>query len=365
MSLGSIAVSAANAATQQPLMLAPPSLRPAPISSLAVGRVRPLALRLPTDNRALLDGQPKSFFMGVDRTVDGQALLVWEGGQYGFVRNPFLLNGETVYTRFHEGIDIAPALRDNQGEPLDLVCAISDGRVVFTSAQQRSSNYGNYVVIEHDWGYGPFYSLYGHLMRMDVQPAEIVKRGHVLGRLGYTGSGIDRRRAHVHLELNILLNERFEQWHARLDPLQPAQTPFHGFNLVGLDIAAIYKALAADPAITIPQFLASQPVYFRVIAPSPRGELEILRRYPWLCGIPRSTKSNLVCPSWEISFTASGLPLHFEPSEQHLPYPIVSSIVPFTGKHSWKTMGRVGGTDTAATLTPKGTEYVNLVMGAF
>lgn len=331
---------------------------------------RPLDLRLPTDNRALFDGPPETFFMGVDRTTEGKTQLVWEGGQYGFVRNPFKLGEETVYTRFHEGIDIAPTLRDNRGEPLDLVRAIGGGRVVFINDKPRASNYGNYVVVEHDWGYGAFYSLYAHLMRVDAVPGEPVRKGDVLGRLGYTGSGLDRRRAHCHLEINMLLSSRFERWQQAAAPAgedapPPAPNLFHGHNLAGLDAAAFFKALAADPTLTIPRFLATQQPYFKVLAPAGPEWPDILRRYPWLCPLALSPKTKIDCPAWEISLSASGLPLSMKPSAQAATQPIVVAVVPFAGKHSWKTMGRVGGTGTAAELTRKGASYIELLLGRF
>jgi len=339
----------------------PPARGPSPLAA-------PLALdlRLPTDNDGLLTGQPEKFFMGVDRTTEGKTELVWQGGQYGFVRNPLKLGEETVYTRFHEGVDIAPTLRDNTGEPLDLVCAISNGRVVFTHTRPSGSNYGNYVVIEHDWGYGPMYSLSGHLMRVDVTPGQFVEKGAVIGRMGHTGSGLDRRRSHLHLELNFLINERFEAWHEKMDPAhQSAHTPYHGYNLVGVDIAALYQALAARPATTIPGFVSTQTPYFKALAPNTHGVPDMLQRYPWLWPVAHQSRMEIKCASWAISFSAAGLPLKIEPSTEVVPYPTVVGVVPFHGKHTWKTMGRVAGTGSAAQLTPKGTTYVNLITGAF
>lgn len=365
-------------ASAEPPRAAAVSPRPTPPSAILPAAYptpldipRPLDLRLPTDNRALFDGPPETFFMGVDRTTEGKTQLVWQGGQYGFVRNPFKLGEETVYTRFHEGIDIAPTLRDQRGEPLDLVRAISGGRVVFTNDRPRASNYGNYVVVEHDWGYGAFYSLYAHLMRVDAVPGSEVKKGDVLGRLGYTGSGLDRRRAHCHLEVNMLLSSRFEHWQQQAaapageDAPPPAPNLFHGHNLAGLDAAALFKAAATDPALTIPRFLATQQPYFKVLAPAGPEWPDILRRYPWLCPLALSPKTAIACPSWEIAFSASGLPLSLKPSAQATPQPIVVAVVPFAGKHSWKTMGRVGGTGTAAELTRKGASYIDLLLGRF
>jgi hypothetical protein len=188
----------------------------------------------------------------------------------------------------------------------------------------------------------------------------------VLGRLGYTGSGLDRRRAHCHLEINLLLNERFEAWHRQFDPQSPIPpTPFHGFNLSGIDPAALFRALAADPGLTLPAFVTTQSPYYKVLAPNTRGVPDLVRRYPWLWAIARAAATPVECPSWEFSLTASGLPLSVEPSAQAVESPTVVAVVPFAGKHSWRTLGRVGGTGTAAQLTPKGVEYIKLLTGDF
>ena len=333
---------------------------------LATAKPARLGLRLPTDNRGLFEGKPEEFYMGVDRKVEGKTGLVWQGGQFGFVRNPHPLGEETIFIRFHEGMDIAPTVRDNRGEPLDLVRGIADGRVVFVNGVAGASNYGKYVVVEHDWGYGTFYSLYAHLMRIEIEAGMVVRAGQTLGRLGYTGSGIDRRRAHLHLELNMLLSDGFETWQRQMDPGSlTAPTLFHGHNLAGLDLAALYRAQAMDEGLTIPEFLASQEPYFKVLAPAGAERPSLLRRYPWLSAQALSSSAGLSCPSYEITFTASGLPLAMVPSGQVTPYPVVIASVPFNGRHSWRTMGRLTGTGTAAALSAKGTQYVKLLTGSF
>ncbi len=340
-------------------------VQPAPFP-LATAKPARLGLRLPTDNRGLFEGKPEEFYMGVDRKVDGKTGLVWQGGQFGFVRNPYPLGEETIFIRFHEGMDIAPTVRDNRGEPLDLVRGIADGRVVFVNGVAGASNYGKYVVIEHDWGYGTFYSLYAHLMRIEIEAGVVVRAGQTLGRLGYTGSGIDRRRAHLHLELNMLLSDGFETWQRQLDPGSlTSPTLFHGHNLAGLDLAALYRAQAMDEGLTIPEFLASQEPYFKVLAPAGAERPSLLRRYPWLSAQALSSSAGLSCPSYEITFTASGLPLAMVPSGQVTPYPVVIASVPFNGRHSWRTMDRLTGTGTAAALSAKGTQYVKLLTGSF
>jgi Peptidase family M23 len=323
-------------------------------------------LALPTENRALFENRPEAFFMGVDRHLpDGSDVFVWEGGQFGFVRNPLTWSGGTVFTRFHEGVDIAPMARDAAEEPLDLVHAMAAGKVVFTSASAGSSNYGNYIVIEHDWGYGPLYTLYAHLMRMDVQEGRQVALGEVLGRMGYSGSGINRRRAHVHVELDFMLSRRFADWQRTVDAAA-AENLFHGWNLAGIDIVAFLKAATADPRLTVPGFLALQPVYYRVRVPRGEQPPDLLARHPWLWAQPRPRgylPPPAEAPSWEISFTDSGLPIDISPSQEMVEVPVVSWVEPFNGSHSWHTMDRLDGSGSTAKLTKKGRDYVNLITG--
>ena len=137
----------------------------------------PLNLTLPTDNRALLTGHYSEFYQVIERNLHGVISHPWEGGQYGFVRDPRSLAGETVYTRFHEGMDIRPVRRDARGEPLDEVRAIAAGKVVYTNARAGTSNYGRYVVVEHRWGGCPYYSLYAHLSTIAVAAGQVVRQG--------------------------------------------------------------------------------------------------------------------------------------------------------------------------------------------
>ena len=70
-----------------------------------------LDLVLPTDNDALFSGDGAAFYQYVERDYKGVKSTPWEGGKYGFVRDPTDTAGGVVYTRFHEGIDIRPLHR--------------------------------------------------------------------------------------------------------------------------------------------------------------------------------------------------------------------------------------------------------------
>src|SRR5436189_2338656 len=146
-----------------------------PMIGQSAGTVVDLAL--PTDNDALFSGDGPEFYQYIERNYKVLKSTPWEGGQYGFVRDPVETSAGTVYTRFHEGIDIRALRRDARGEPLDEVRAIADGKVVHTNPVPGYSNYGKYIVIEHRWDDSNYYSLYGHLSSIAVQPGNGVKRG--------------------------------------------------------------------------------------------------------------------------------------------------------------------------------------------
>src|SRR5881396_1197918 len=172
-----------------------------------------LDLVLPTDNDAIFSGGGPAFYQYIERDFKGVKSTPWEGGQYGFVRDPIETSAGVVCTRFHEGIDIRPLRRDARGEPLDEVRAIADGKVVHTNHVSGYSNYGKYIVIEHRWDDSNYYSLYGHLSAIDVRTDDAVHRGQHIAVMGYTGAGINRERAHLHLELNLILTHKFQEWY--------------------------------------------------------------------------------------------------------------------------------------------------------
>jgi murein DD-endopeptidase MepM/ murein hydrolase activator NlpD len=320
---------------------------------------RPLDMTLPTANRALLDGRPEDFFMGVERRGEGdKARLVWQGGQFGFVRSPMEWEGGTLCTQFHEGIDIAPIEFDGSGKPRDIVRAISAGRVVRCHATPQGSAYGNHVVIEHDWGCGPVYSLYAHLDRVDVCVEEKVERGASLGMLGNTGTGIEARRAHLHLEINLLLDDDFDprRWPLRSPPAPEGK--FDRLNVAGIDPAALFVAVKEDPSMTLPRYIAGLKPYY-VLAVPQHGEIDFLRRYPWL----GPDKPIPTAPAWEISFTAWGLPVKFAPLQRTVAEPEVTWVEPFAGKHAWRTGGLLSGSGPTAVPTPRGLLRTQATLG--
>jgi murein DD-endopeptidase MepM/ murein hydrolase activator NlpD len=327
-------------------------------STAAPDAAHHLDLALPTDNDALFRGDGPGFYQVVARDFQGVESTPWEGGQYGFVRDPIETPSGIVYKRFHEGIDIRPLYRDARGEPLDEVRAISEGKVVHTNQVPGFSNYGKFVVIEHRWDGANYYSLYAHLHDIVVHPGEQVKRGERIGIMGYTGEGIDRERAHVHLELNLLLSRKFESWYDvyfRNDPNRHGL--YNGLNLAGLDIARLYLALRERPALTIPEFLARETTFYKVTLPDSKS-FDLPKRYPWLLKTARSSERK----SWEVSFSQSGVPLKVEPSSKVVTAPELSYFKKSSGKYSDLTRDILAGHGDRAFLSESGKSFMRLLI---
>lgn len=331
-----------------------------PVFALLAGVAPAQPLLLPTDNRALFD-DPPAFFQFVDRDFEGEKTTPWEGGQFGFVRDPRRIGKSIAYARFHEGLDIKPLQRDATGNPQDEVRAIGDGIVAYAAAASNLSNYGRYVVVRHDWGEGSFYSLYAHLRESRVTAGQRVKAGTPLGILGYTGSGIDQRRAHVHVELNLFLSSRFEVWHAQNFNTPNHHGVFNGLNLIGLDLQALYLAQHKNPAVTAAGAVRSTESGYRVAVPGD-AEMEILKNYPWLLDGPRPAGRPA---SWEVTFSRWGLPLAVKAANTAVAQPVVTWVKDAGIPHYTHTRGCVTGSGSTGKLTAEGLRFVRLVCGWF
>lgn len=320
--------------------------------------VNAIDLALPTDNDAIFHGGGATFYQNIEREYHGEKSYPWEGGQYGFVRDPEPTGQGIVYTRFHEGIDIRPMYRDENGEPRDEVRAIANGKVVYTSFVASYSNYGKYIVIEHVWDGSPYYSLYGHLSKIDVHIGDSVQRGQHIAVMGYTGAGINRERAHVHLELNLMLNHKFDGWYSATHSNDPNHHGiYNGINLAGLDIAKLYLQLHENPSLTIPEFISHEEVFFKVAFPRSRN-FELPKLYPWMAGGNADAEPR----SWEVSFARSGLPVRIEPSDRKVKEPQVVFVKPSALNASYLTNGVATGPTSHPHLTDFGSQMMRLLI---
>jgi len=89
----------------------------------------------------------------------------------------------------HKGIDIAW----HPGTP---ILATADGEVVFVGSN-ASAQYGNNVIIRHQYGYS---TRYAHMSQIVVQTGQKVRRGQQIGNLGNTGLSLGY---HLHYEVII------------------------------------------------------------------------------------------------------------------------------------------------------------------
>jgi len=329
------------------------------LSLAALVMASPIDLRLPTENHHLFSDQPERFYMYVDRIFEGEVSQPWEAGSFGFVRTAIRLGDKVVLTKFHEGIDISPIKRDQAGNPLDLICSIADGRVVHISPLAGRSNYGKYLVVEHEWENSLIYSLYAHLAEITCKPGDLVKAGSVLGRMGYTGAGLNRTRAHLHLELTMMMSTRYDDWAKSCGMGTNKQGLFNGMNLTGSDVARFFLEHKAKPDLQFSEFVTQTPVHFKVTVPL-TGTPDFVKRHPWI-RMPGSENPT----AWEISFSATGMPVAFTPSQREISAPAVTAVRPADIPHRFLTRNLITGEGNRATLTNGGKQLVALLTENF
>lgn len=313
-------------------------------------------LVMPTENRALLTGKLEDFYMN---TSNGR----WQGGMYGYSRTVIETNDGLIGTKFHEGIDIKPLNRDGAGRPTDRVGPVAPGVVVYANDFATRSSYGKYVVVEHPSPMGKLYSLYAHLGKVSCQAGQTVRPGDALGILGYTGHGINLKRAHLHLELNVLLSERFDSWHYHHLHAVNVHGIANGINLIGLDVPELLKRSSLSPKNLLGDYLRTVKPRFTVTVPrnNEAGEMEIVRRYPWLRGYRALQES----ASWEVDVSEGGIPLAVRMSERVVSEPQVTRIQTTKTQHLYYTRRFVSGSGQKAVLTSSGKRFVSLLTGSF
>ncbi len=306
-------------------------------SSPAFGAAE-VRLELPTENRALFEGRPDDFFQP---TISRREI----SGHFGFVRTG-QPEPARYFERFHKGIDIRPVRRDPAGRPLDPVTAAAPGRVVYTNRAANRSNYGLYVVIEHQFGFHRAHTFYAHLNRIEVKEGDLLQTGDRVGILGFTGAGINLERAHLHFEFTFLLNRDYAGWYnSEAHKFEPRVTPndhgnHNGLNHMGIDPIPILEATRRSQPPTIGQIFAAERVQFRVHVPAGRDY------FCWQKRFPEMVQGGIDGPlpaAWEIDCTRTGIPLHFRRLDQPVPDPVLAWFRPNLSLQDWFTRGLIEG----------------------
>jgi hypothetical protein len=319
-----------------------------------------LTLDLPTTNDALFRGEKEYFFQDLDATFPGLRPQRWMGGQYGIVRTPVRTPVGQTFNQVHQGIDIRPVYRDRSGVPLDTVRAIDDGTVVYVNRAANGSNYGRYIVVRHEWDGVSMYSLVAHLDAVWVNRGDQVARGDALARMGYTGRGINRQRAHVHLEVAMLLNTNYQRWHNAFHRSGNGHGLYIGINLRGIDVTSLYLGLQEDPTLTFTEFMYAKPVAYRVALPGDR-RLDILERHPWLAADGVTLDDRGSAGSWVISFSREGVPVEVSRRDGRVTQPTVVYVADEVRQRYLSTAGILTRSGDTYSLTRAGQGYMALL----
>ncbi len=263
----------------------------------------PAAFLFPTANRTLLtQGGESAFFVGT-------AGKPWTSGQFGCVRS----NGNQM----HEGIDIRCQRRDARGEPIDPVMASADGTVAYINLKQGLSNYGIYVILRHRIEGLEVFTLYAHLKqpKAGLRVGQTVGAGETIGVMGRTSNtrqAITQDRAHLHFEINILLNDQFTSWHAKNNPgMRNDHGLWNGRNLLGIDPSAVFKAQSTlGKSFSLLDHIRNQRELCRVLVRDTRFSW-IKRSVPLIRRNPIADREGIA--GFEIAFNFNGVPFQLVP----------------------------------------------------
>jgi murein DD-endopeptidase MepM/ murein hydrolase activator NlpD len=258
---------------------------------------------LPSPNRAIFkDHGEEEYFV----PTPGKD---WASGTFGCVRS----DGH----QFHEGLDIKCTQRDRHGEPTDSVFAAAGGRVAYINETPGLSNYGKYVILEHEIDGMPIFTTYAHLSAFasGLKVGEKVQQGQpiaTMGRTSNTRQGITKDRAHVHFEIDLRLNDRFAAWHKEKFPGQRNDHGnWNGRNMAGVDPRlALLDQQRLGSRFSLVDFIRARAELCRVLVRQPH--------FPWIKTYGPLVKRNPIAEKegiagYEIALDYTGLPFQLIP----------------------------------------------------
>src|SRR5262249_428469 len=152
-------------------------------------------------------------------------------------------------------------------------------------------------------------------IRGDLRPGQTVKAGEklaVMGRTANTHEGISKDRAHVHFELNLLVNDRYAKWHqAALLGQRNDHGEWNGRNLLGLDPRLIFmQQREQGPKFSLLNFIEHQNELCRVQVR--KTSFPWLKRYAALIQPnPRAQKEGIA--GYELALNFIGIPFQIIP----------------------------------------------------
>lgn len=169
---------------------------------------------------------------------------ILESGKFGMVRNNS--------TRFHKGLDIKSFIKDKKNIAADSVYAFSSGKVVYINNTAGNSNFGKYIVIDHEL----FLTLYAHLSEVYVTVGQNVTTADKIGKIGTTSNNanIPNSRAHVHFEIDFLCGNElnFSNWYTKNYGSNDKNLhgQYNGLNLFGVDTIKVATNIAKNVGLS-------------------------------------------------------------------------------------------------------------------
>jgi hypothetical protein len=196
--------------------------------------------------------------------------------------------------------------------------------VAYINRKAFLSEYGIYIVIRHDIQGVEVASLYAHLSAVEdgLAVGQAVDAGTRIGTMGRTAgtrTRISKERAHLHFEINLILNDKFPAWFNKHFPQQKNDHGmYNGQNLLALDPRQILltQYLHGD-RFDLAHVIRSQPELMRVVVR--QTDFQWLHRYPELVlRNPKAEEHGVA--GYELVFNYNGIPFQVIPrSEEEMP----------------------------------------------
>jgi hypothetical protein len=215
-------------------------------------------------------------------------------------------------------------------------------------------------VIEHRWDDSPVVTLHAHFDEIWVAEGQRLAPGTPIGRMGYTGAGLPRHRAHLHLEVALLLNRHYQIWHDAFYGTPNRHGPYFGRNMMGVNPSELYLALQEEPGLTFREFVQRQPVAYRIAIPG-QYPLDILDRYPWLAAEGVRPDDHSRPGAWVVSFTREGVPILVDRQPGVVREPDVVYLSPDVSSNYLSTAGFLTGGSAGYRLTRLGRAHAALL----
>jgi hypothetical protein len=133
-----------------------------------------------------------------------------------------------------------------------------------------------------------------------------------MGRTSNTAQAITKDRAHVHFELNFLVNDRFGAWYQKYHRGERNDHgDWNGQNLVAIDPQAVFLTQRSQgQAFSFATFVKHQTELCRVLVRD--TEFPWLKRYPGFVRSNETARAQGVA-GYEIALSFAGLPYELTP----------------------------------------------------